>query len=86
MASTPTLRVLRRKQSNHTDRWNNTKTCERLSRLPNRGLEPYRGCHSMIRAIPELQRRVPDVKVLIVGKTSGVLWGSVPKWRMEDVF
>ena len=32
-----------------------------------RGLEPYRGYHSFIRAIPEIQRQDPDIEIVIVG-------------------
>ncbi|MES2262008.1 MAG: glycosyltransferase family 4 protein [Pseudomonadota bacterium] len=50
----------------------------------NRNLEPYRGCHSFIRAIPELLRRRPRAHILIVGG-DGVSYGSQPPhgttWR-----
>ena len=40
-----------------------------------RNLEPYRGFHIFMRAIPEIQRRHPDCEILIVGK-DGVSYGS----------
>jgi glycosyltransferase involved in cell wall biosynthesis len=53
----------------------------------NRNLEPYRGYHVFIRALPELLRRRPNARVLIVGGDD-VSYGARPpegqKWK--DIF
>jgi glycosyltransferase involved in cell wall biosynthesis len=53
----------------------------------NRNLEPYRGYHVFMRALPALLRRRPQAKVLIVG-SDGVSYGARPadgkKWK--DIF
>lgn len=43
----------------------------------NRNLEPYRGYHVFMRALPELLRRRPDARILIVG-ADGTSYGAKP--------
>lgn len=42
-----------------------------------RNLEPYRGFHSFMRALPAIQRRRPDAEILVVGGDE-VSYGSKP--------
>ena len=50
----------------------------------NRNLEPYRGYHVFMRALPEILRRRPNARVLIVGG-DGTSYGAAPppgkSWR-----
>ena len=51
----------------------------------NRNLEPYRGYHVFMRALPELLRRRPKAKVVIVGANS-VSYGAPPaqgSWKQH---
>jgi glycosyltransferase involved in cell wall biosynthesis len=49
-----------------------------------RNLEPYRGFHTFMRALPEILQRRPNCRVLVVG-SEGVSYGAAPKgggsWR-----
>lgn len=44
----------------------------------NRNLEPYRGYHMFMRALPEIMRRRPQARVVLVGG-SGVSYGPAPE-------
>ena len=53
----------------------------------NRHLEPYRGCHTMIRTIPALQALAPEAHLVLVGSTTGTSYGKrCPKGEWKDHF
>ena len=53
----------------------------------NRTIEPYRGCHSFIRAIPQIQELQPNARIVIVGAEQGVSYGSAcPEGEWKDRF
>ena len=60
------------------------KKSDEIITFVNRNLEPYRGFHIFMRALPNLLKRRPNARVLIVGG-SGVSYGPKPKeggsWR-----
>ncbi len=53
-------------------------SCDEIMTFVNRNLEPYRGYHILMRSLPEILRRRPRVKVIIVGG-DGVSYGSAPR-------
>jgi glycosyltransferase involved in cell wall biosynthesis len=57
---------------------------DKLVTYVSRDLEPYRGFHVMMRALPELMRARKDIKVVMVGG-DGISYGSAPRkggtWR-----
>lgn len=60
------------------------KPSDKLVTYVSRDLEPYRGFHLMMRALPQLQRARKDLKVIMVG-SDGVSYGTMPAgggtWR-----
>ncbi len=66
------------------------RPADKLVTYVSRDLEPYRGFHLMMRALPPLLRARKDVRVVMIG-ADGVSYGSPPKqgtWRqamMQEV-
>jgi glycosyltransferase involved in cell wall biosynthesis len=60
------------------------KPSDKLITYVSRDLEPYRGFHSMMRALPDLMRARKDVKVIMIGG-DGISYGAKPangsSWR-----
>ncbi len=53
----------------------------------NRSIEPYRGCHTFIRAIPLIHENFPDAHIAIVGSTKGVSYGrACEQGEYKDFF
>jgi len=57
-----------------------SKECEVIT-FVNRNLEPYRGYHTFMRALPELLRMRPNARILIVGNDD-VSYGSRPNPKL----
>lgn len=58
----------------------------RIITFVNRRLEPYRGCHTFIRAIPYILDQNPDLNIVIIGDTSGASYGKQPangNWHLQ---
>jgi glycosyltransferase involved in cell wall biosynthesis len=60
------------------------KPSDKLVTYVSRDLEPYRGFHIMMRALPDLMRARKDLKVVMIGG-DGISYGSAPhkggNWR-----
>ena len=59
---------------------------EEIISFVNRNLEPYRGYHVFMRALPELLRRRPRARVVIVGGNSTSYGAPPPKGTWKQTF
>lgn len=51
---------------------------DKIITFVNRNIEPYRGCHTFFRALPDILRKHRDAHVLIIGE-EGVSYGAKPQ-------
>ena len=52
----------------------------------NRRVEPHRGCHTFLRALPRLQQLQPEARVVIVGEQKVSVTVSPPGGAGNSVF
>ena len=85
-AVAPNPKVSMTVKTHYGDQITLTKNDEVIT-FVNRNLEPYRGYHIFMRALPELLRRCPHARVLIVGGDD-VSYGARPPGnrRWKDIF
>ena len=58
------------------------KASEKLVTYVARDLEPYRGFHILMRALPALLKARPDVRVVMVGGRRHQLWRAPAQWHL----
>lgn len=52
---------------------------EEILTFVNRGMEPYRGLHIFLRALPEILSRRPQARVLLIGRAGETPYGNAPR-------